>query len=75
MTFMYQADQPKPDERWTKLTPNSRWLFDEVYRLIDESQGLVIPAKMPSVDPESWKVIALNSAWIAANVAKHLETE
>ena len=63
------------DERWTKLTPNSRWLFDDVYRLIYESQGRVIPAKMPSVDLESWKVIALNSAWIAANVAKHLETE
>lgn len=65
-----ENDHAVPKAQWKKWNDVEKRLFNELYFLSLSHQHLMVHPKASVVEPQHWKTIAWNHAWMAADYAR-----
>lgn len=58
-----------PKKQWRKWSETARKVFNEVYYTLRHNTGVLFPPTAQNLSRQAIKVIAWNTAWIAADAA------
>ena len=59
-----------PLKAWTKFGEVGRFVFNDTYDALRNNQSTVAPPLAQKVPASSWKVVAWNAAWLAADACR-----
>lgn len=64
-----------PKKKWRRWTMSARKVFNSVYAEIRDNQSMLTHSGADPIKAPHWRVIAWNSAWIAADHASAIDRD